>query len=318
MPNSNSFPEENYTYIYSNPSEWGNIGGAIHSVGTPLSDNLYFVQNAKGHAIGGADGLSTALNSSSRLIMFDEDLFLPIDEALQVLGASQIIDFFDDGTDPSTPMHEMGTASADWIRGDGGDDTLNGGSGNDTILGRNGDDVISGGAGDDKLWGQGGSDTVYGSDGDDLVGGSIHNDELWGGTEDDHLWGSDGDDELMGGSGSDTLNGGRGADTIEGGNGADTFVFLSAEAGSNAPYSGRTTITDFSTAESDMLDFSTVYGGNIGNNITFGWNPGANSLWYTHVDGNTRVFGSINSDTAPEFSIDLEGIISLSNNDILF
>ena len=41
LPENHPFPEENFTYIYSDPSEWGSLGGAIHSVGTPLSDNIY-------------------------------------------------------------------------------------------------------------------------------------------------------------------------------------------------------------------------------------------------------------------------------------
>mmetsp|Transcript_23863 Transcript_23863/g.43205 ORF Transcript_23863/g.43205 Transcript_23863/m.43205 type:complete len:346 (+) Transcript_23863:579-1616(+) len=131
FPENHPFPEDSFTYVYSNPSEWGLLGGAIHSVGTPLSDNIFYVTGSEGHALQTNDGtgLGNALANGELLIAMDDGVFLPIDEALQILGATSLLDFFDDGSgdDPvsviegdNTDNFIVGTAEGDLIQGLGG------------------------------------------------------------------------------------------------------------------------------------------------------------------------------------------------------
>jgi Ca2+-binding RTX toxin-like protein len=75
----------------------------------------------------------------------------------------------------------------------------------DTLSGDDGDNVISGLAGDNHLYGYGG------------------NDALWGGDDDDLLDGGTGTDVLKGFGGNDFLTGGDQADTMWGGTGDDIY-----------------------------------------------------------------------------------------------
>jgi len=65
------------------------------------------------------------------------------------------------------------------------------------------------------------------------------------------LYGGAGDDILIGGSGNDVLHGGTGTNILTGGYGADRFVFDTFDGGAD-------TVTDFSTAQGDMLDISAL------------------------------------------------------------
>ncbi|MBO9560652.1 MAG: hypothetical protein J7515_18975 [Caulobacter sp.] len=165
----------------------------------------------------------------------------------------------------------VGSAFADVITGDNGDNVL---------YGLVGDDILHGGAGDDQLLGGGGNDHLYGGLGADLIDGgagfdlarfddsattgvvvdlqngvtatgdrliSIEGfvatnweDNLYGdgGSNliyalggDDRLVGGAGDDQLFGGDGNDHLYGGLGADLIDGGAGFDLARFDDETAG---------------------------------------------------------------------------------------
>jgi Ca2+-binding RTX toxin-like protein len=82
-----------------------------------------------------------------------------------------------------------GTAFADQISGDAGNNILIGGGGGDTLDGRSGDDTLIGGAGNDSLTGGMGADWLDGSDGSDTLSGGIGMDTLIGGSGDDMLTG---------------------------------------------------------------------------------------------------------------------------------
>ncbi|WP_253256911.1 calcium-binding protein [Microcystis aeruginosa] len=117
---------------------------------------------------------------------------------------------------------------------------------NDTLFGGQAADTLIGGLGDDHLNGQQGNDFIDGGDGDDLlVGGS-------------------GNDTLLGGDGNDTLTGSTGNDTLTGGAGADRFTYDNTNQGVD-------TITDFSTAEFDLIQISASGPGFAGSGLT----PGA-------------------------------------------
>jgi hypothetical protein len=112
------------------------------------------------------------------------------------------------------------------------------------------------------------------SDGDAATssfGVSVSTDEdgvytIDGTTGDDYVYGTSGDDILSGGAGDDILIGGAGDDILSGGADADTFDFNLADLGTTTDVAADT-ITDFSTAEGDVIDLSDVLG-NPDNTIT--------------------------------------------------
>ena len=105
---------------------------------------------------------------------------------------------------------------------------------------------MGGAEGNDTLYGQGGDDTVTGRDGNDTVHGGAGNDLLYGG---------DGDDLLYGDADADYLIGNVGEDTLTGGSGGDIFGFFDTDYASGYEVD---TITDFNTAEGDVLEFTNI------------------------------------------------------------
>ncbi|MDE1324725.1 retention module-containing protein [Vibrio aestuarianus] len=76
---------------------------------------------------------------------------------------------------------------------------------------------------------------------------------LTGGSGDDYIEGGAGDDILHGGAGNDILVGGLGADILTGDGGADIFKWTLDSVDDKTD-----TITDFSTAEGDVIDLTDV------------------------------------------------------------
>ncbi len=115
----------------------------------------------------------------------------------------------------------IGSAYADTLVGDTGDNLLMGMAGADSLVGGGGDDTVSyandaagvavnlalGTATD----GSGGGDTLSGFE---YVQGSGYNDTLTGDTGSNSLFGNAGDDLLSGGEGGDSLDGGDGFNTV--------------------------------------------------------------------------------------------------------
>ncbi|KIN69856.1 RTX toxin/Ca2+-binding protein [Sulfitobacter donghicola DSW-25 = KCTC 12864 = JCM 14565] len=215
--------------MYSDPSAWDVGSGAIHSVGLPISDNLLYVPGSEGHSLSNdsGTGLGDVLIDTTDLEEMDPDNFLPVDEAIGLI-APVLIDFFVD--DEATDTNIEGTASADTLLGDEGDNLIEGLAGNDVIEGLAGDDVIEGGDGHDQIFGGSGDDFIFGGAGDDV------------------LTGNGGADTLDGGAGNDWLNGGWGYDDLIGGTGADRFYHHGVETGFGTEW-----IHDFSDAEGDKL-----------------------------------------------------------------
>ncbi|MFO1253577.1 MAG: calcium-binding protein [Inhella sp.] len=88
------------------------------------------------------------------------------------------------------------------------------------------DNVFIGSAGAEAISAEGGNDTVYAGEGDDWVDGGIGNDSLYGQGGHDDLRGGAGNDKLYGGTGNDVLNGGADADQLYGGAGDDLYLVL--------------------------------------------------------------------------------------------
>ena len=204
----------------------------------------------------------------------------------------------------------------DTILGLGGNDTILGLGGNDHLNGNSGNDILNGGTGNDRLNGgydydiaiyrgayteyntrvfSDGSieirDTLPNTNGDsgtdtltgierinfgfggayDVVTGSTGRDILTAGRSWSIIIGYNGNDRLNGGYGNDTLSGGGGNDTLTGGTGADRFIF-------NSVGDGLDTITDFNSAESDLIQISASGFGGITNTNDFSFNSSNNTL----------------------------------------
>ena len=133
--------------------------------------------------------------------------------------------------------HLIGSAHADTLSGDGGDNVLEGMAGADTLDGGSGNDTASythspAGVTVRLLSGAGQRGDA---EGDTLVAiehliGSVHNDAFGGDTGANVLAGGPGNDGLWGSGGDDILIGGPGADRLYGGHGQDTAVYVGSAA----------------------------------------------------------------------------------------
>ena len=234
-----------------------------------------------------------------------------------------------------------GGAGNDALNGGIGDDLLEGGTGNDTVIGGAGNDVFIGvdGGGTDSYNGGAGIDTVdYIGAGAgvtvDLVGGKsggksasakVGNDKLLGienvkgGGSDDSLSGNSLDNRLEGRGGKDVLEGGLGRDTLVGGVGDDTFKF--SKVVDSGLGSKRDVISDFDHAGGDRIDLSAIdakLGGRSNDAFTFLDNAPTRgncngAVWVK--DG--VLYGSTDSDVAPEFEIRLVGVTEFDSADLV-
>ena len=162
------------------------------------------------------------------------------------------------------------------------------------------------------------SDNVFtGRDGSDrlILGGG--NDQGYGGRGNDILSGEIGDDALYGGSGNDVLHSGRGQDTCTGGGGADRFVFKTA-SDSTVQLAQRDTITDFHTAQNDIIDLSGIdaEAGVPGNQafhfITTAFGGNVGELRAKVSGSDLIVLGDINGDRVADFAILLQGVAGVT------
>lgn len=164
--------------------------------------------------------------------------------------------------------------------------------------------------GDDKLHGGSGNDTLMGFEGLD---------KLYGDRGDDILYGGSGNDTLRGGVGNDVLVGGSGKDALIGGAGSDLFVFNTL-AESGYAKSDRDQIRDFKRGQ-DLVDLRSIDADStIDDDQSFGVLIGARATF--HEPGELRfsggvLYGNTDYDAAPEFSIGLSGVGTLSLTDFL-
>lgn len=161
----------------------------------------------------------------------------------------------------------LGSAIADTIYGEKGNDVIDGGNGDDKIYGSDGEDLIygeggndtiDGGSNNDTIYGGNGNDSILGGDGLDLIYGEDGNDTIDGGSNSDTIYGDDGDDKIYGGDGNDTIYGGDGNDTIYGESGRDTIY---GGDGNDLIYGGDGNDDDNDDIYTGKGD-DTIYGGN--------------------------------------------------------
>ncbi|MBE8995132.1 calcium-binding protein [Microcystis aeruginosa] len=126
---------------------------------------------------------------------------------------------------------------------------------------------ITGSNFNDTLFGGQNADTLIGGLGDDHLNGQQQNDFIDGGAGNDSLIGGGQNDTLIGGAGNDTLFGGAQNDTLTGGAGADRFAYDNTNQGVD-------TITDFSTAQVDLIQISASGTGFSGSGLVAGLLPG--------------------------------------------
>ena len=236
-----------------------------------------------------------------------------------------------------------GGAGNDHLGGGKLEDNLYGDDGVDTILGRQGNDIIEGGQGNDFLYGgydytpsnsgidniYGGSglDTIFGGDDQDFLYGGGGADSIFGGHEDDEVDGNSGDDIVTGGDGNDKVYGGSGKDLLTGGNDrdrlwgggeADTFDFNAA--GESAVGANRDIIKDFDHDEADLIDLKGIdaKSGPAGDQaFTFIGDTSFNNKAGELRFHNGVLSGDTNGDGSADFQIKVNGINSLSANDLV-
>lgn len=178
-------------------------------------------------------------------------------------------------------------------------------------------DVLTGGAGDDKITGKGGADKLYGQEGNDELLGMAGNDQLFGEAGQDRLIGGAGKDTLSGGAGDDYIYGGAGRDRLTGGEGNDVFYF---HAVSDSRPGARDIITDFLSGF-DRLDFSRIDANTrVAKKQDFSF---IENLDFSGAAGELRfanevLSGDVNGDKVADFSIQMDGVLSLTTQDFFF
>ncbi|TAN50104.1 MAG: hypothetical protein EPN21_09695 [Methylococcaceae bacterium] len=232
--------------------------------------------------------------------------------------------FGEDGNDKLS-----GEQDEDYLEGGAGSDTLDGGDGVDTMIGGVGNDVYYLGYDapdvitDDGLPGD--KDTVImpyqlskytlpsGIENGAIAAGT-QNSSLTGNSGNNALSGNDGNNGLNGGVGRDSLFGGEGTDILTGGTGTDFFDFNAAdESGIDKT---RDVIADFKAGEGDKIDLAGIDANSAGAGnqaFTFINGDAFNAAGQLRFDAALHVlYGNTDADTAPEFSIQLNGVASLS------
>ena len=232
--------------------------------------------------------------------------------------------------------------------GNGGDNILYGYDGNDTLLGGDGKDTLDGGAGDDTMKGGLGNDFyVVDSTADqviekagegtrDTVGSfitltmpnevesivlkGVANIDAFGSARNDLLIGNSGVNTLDGKDGNDYLADNGCNDTLTGGAGADYFAIGSF--GFVTGNTSFTTITDFSHTDLDVISLADIDANpatQAHDPLTFvgtaAFSGAGGELRYEQKGSDTLVTGDIDGDKVADFTIQLTGLVTLTQSD---
>ncbi|QNM82993.1 VCBS repeat-containing protein [Sphingomonas sabuli] len=236
-------------------------------------DDSYFASQFGDRAVeannSGNDTVRSSINF--RLANYVETLILTGSDNLEGIGSAQANTI-------------IGNSGNNFIHGAGGADMMSGGAGNDIYVVENaGDQVVeSAGEGRDIVYssvsftlganvedltlssngavsgtGNNLANSMLGNAAANLLSGLGGNDEIIGGGGNDQLRGGAGADNLNGGNGDDKVDGGVGMDIMSGGTGSDMFIFRDGDFGGATPVTADR-IRDFSHGEIDRMDFSLV------------------------------------------------------------
>ncbi len=239
-----------------------NVNGSQQDDTLTGSDaNNFFTGNGGNDTMEGRGGADTMDGSSGTNTLSYEGsagVTMSLDGTLTATGdaSGDVISNFANLTGSATGNDTLrGDASANLIRGLGGDDTLSGGAGADTLDGGDGFDSADyrndgaididlaaaifggaaegdsfigieqfiGGLGDNVMKGDSGSNDFLVFSGTNLLLGRGGDDTLTGGSGFDTVKGGGGGDLISGNGGDDKLLGNAGSDTIKGGDGNDTI-----------------------------------------------------------------------------------------------
>lgn len=141
-------------------------------------------------------------------------------------------------------------------------------------------------------------------------------------TSNDQLTGTGKADKLDGLAGNDTLTGGNGADKLTGGTGKDIFKFNNVKE-SGITDKSRDIITDFNSKEGDKIDLSAIDANSkLAKDQAFKFMGSdkfsPNATAQVRFDAKTHIlYGSIDADSDPEFSIQINGTSSLVVTDFI-
>ncbi|ARJ67584.1 hypothetical protein WV31_18955 [Magnetospirillum sp. ME-1] len=182
-----------------------------------------------------------------------------------------------------------GSAYADILTGDGGDNTFYGGAGNDTITGSGGNDFVD----YSKMIPFNG---IVANLATGIVDAGVEGVDTLSGI--DHIKGTSTADTITGSDGDDTIEGGGGYDKLLGGSGNDTIVFGNSGGSSGATIDGG--------AGQDILDLRSVtsyvythlYGDSSNGELYFGtYSRVYNIETVIGPDAGGFLFASLNADT---------------------
>jgi Ca2+-binding RTX toxin-like protein len=130
--------------------------------------------------------------------------------------------------------------------------------------------IVTGTALADVISTDGGNDTISGGTGGDSITAGAGNDSITGGTGADTMNGGDGADTIVSGGGTDSINGGAGIDVITGGGGTDTIVVGTVESSVDAigTFTSGTDKVRFSGAILNVADAAITNAGDLSGKAT--------------------------------------------------
>ena len=328
-------------------SGWDTLRNVDHLVGSTANDYLRGDRSSNRldggggndtlNGAGGADTLIGGNGSDTYYVDHSQDQIIEVDSHQASGGSDYVHSYLDTYTlGENVEMGRIRASAAADLTGNTLDNVLYAGTGDNVLAGDSGTDTVSyafgvpGSTGVNVSLAIRGAQRTGGSGSDTLTSsenltGSNYNDTLTGDARANVLSGGSGADTLNGGSGNDRLIGGPGKDLLTGGSGNDTFDFnaLSEMGVSSAT---RDVIRDFARGQ-DRVDLSTldantqlagnqmfsapVVGGSFSGTGAFA-QPG--SLYFDKEAG--VLYGNTDGDAAPEFTLQLTGLSTLSAADL--
>jgi serralysin len=293
-----------------------NGGDGDDTLGGEAGDDTLVGGNGNDRLIGGAgtDRLSGGAGNDTLVVDSDAEIGLALGgdgiDTLQLAYSSNGVASL--GADIENVSNSFGGTANLFLNALA--NTYGGGAGSDNVSAGDGNDILYGRGGSDALNGQEGNDRIFGDAGDDVLAGENGIDLLYGGADTDTLYGGGGNDTLYGEAGNDILEGGAGLDILNGGLGADTFRFSAGDTGATVATADR--IQGYSSAQGDQIDVSAL--GVTSFIGTAAFSNVAGEVRTQVINGNTFVQGDVDGDGVADFMIRLDGIISLTADDLVF